>query len=150
MDRSLPSEAVSAAVVTIVVEEPGGGTSKVSTPSSDFEPGERGVLVGRRFFPWHRVRRFWWDLAPKPVSVEERSVPHVRLVLDDGSPTGEVITVPAELFEAGVGAVTVVLHTPAQGDPKMVEVRRLGIPWHRLLEYERIAAGAEGRSAREG
>jgi len=120
MDRI--SEGVSAAVVSIIVDEPGGRTTTVSTPSSDFEPGERGVLVGRRFLPWHRVRRFWWDLAPKPVSVEERSVPHVRLVVDDGTPTGEVITVPAELFEAGVGAVTVVLHTPAKDDPKMVAV----------------------------
>lgn len=145
MDRDRLTSAA-AATVTVVLVEPDGSTSNVVTGAEDFEPGERGVSIGRRFVPWYRVDRFWWDLAPKAAAPEERAGPRVRLVLEDGSPEGQVLSVPTELFEVGQGAVTVVLQTPMPDDPRTVSVRRLGIPWHRLREYERIAAGPEDLS----
>ena len=63
MDTAHPS--ASAATVTVVIVGNDGSTSNVATGSEDFEPGERGVTIGRRFVPWHRVDRFWWDLAPR-------------------------------------------------------------------------------------
>jgi hypothetical protein len=141
MDTAHPS--ASAATVTVVIVGNDGSTSNVATGSEEFEPGERGVTIGRRFVPWHRVDRFWWDLAPKAVAPEERAGPRVRLLIEDGSASGEELTVPTEMFEVGQGAVTVVLQTPMVDDPRRVTVRRLGIPWHRLREYERIPAGPE-------
>ncbi|HTG47269.1 MAG TPA: hypothetical protein VK646_06415 [Actinomycetota bacterium] len=137
------SPSASAATVTVVLAESDGSTATISSVSEDFEPGERGLMIGRRFVPWHRVERFWWDLAPKAATAEDRAGPRVRLVIEDGTAAGEVVTVPTELFEVGAGAVTVVQQTPIEDDPRMVNVRRLGIPWHRLREYERIAAGPE-------
>ena len=57
---------IASGLVTVLVDELGGGSSSIQTPAADFEAAERGVAIGRRFIPWHRVRRYEWDLPPKP------------------------------------------------------------------------------------
>jgi hypothetical protein len=59
--------------VTVVIVGNDGSTSNVAT-GSEVRAGDRGVTIGRRFVPWHRVERFWWDLA-EAVAPEERAGP---------------------------------------------------------------------------
>ena len=56
---------IASGLVTVLVDELGGGSSSIQTPAADFEAAERGVAIGRRFIPWHRVRRYEWDLPPQ-------------------------------------------------------------------------------------
>src|SRR6266516_3849378 len=74
---------IASGVVTVLVDEPGGGSSTIQTPAAEFEAADRGVAIGRRFIPWHRVRRYEWDLPPKEFAEEHRVSARVRLVLDD-------------------------------------------------------------------
>ena len=58
-------DATLAVVDTVHIELEDDGTFDV--PTSEFEATERGLAVGLRFVPWHRVRRYGWAL---PASVD--------------------------------------------------------------------------------
>ncbi len=133
---------IASGVVTVLVDEPGGGSSTIQTPAAEFEAADRGVAIGRRFIPWHRVRRYEWDLPPKEFAEEHRVSARVRLVLDDVNGTAEEHLVSADGFETGAFAVTMLLDDVVDTDYGTVMVRRVGIPWHHVREYERIPAGA--------
>src|SRR5207253_10644440 len=90
---------IASGVVTVVDDEPGGGSSTIQTPAADFEAAERGVAIGRRFIPWHRVRRYGWDLPPKEFAEEHRVSARVRLVIDDVHGAAEEYTVSADGLE---------------------------------------------------
>src|SRR5436309_2746781 len=100
------------------------------TPAAEFEAADRGVAIGRRFIPWHRVRRYEWDLPPKEFAEEHRVSARVRLVLDDVNGTAEEHLVSADGFETGAFAVTMLLDDVVDTDHGTVMVRRVGIPWH--------------------
>jgi hypothetical protein len=134
---------IASGLVTVVVDEPGGGSSTIQTPAADFEAAERGVAIGRRFIPWHRVRRYEWDLPPKESTEEHRVSARVRLVLDDANGAAAEHFVSADGFEAGTSAVTMLLEEVADTASGTVMVRRVGIPWHHVREYERIPADAQ-------
>ena len=131
---------IASGLVTVLVDELGGGSSSIKTPAADFEAAERGVAIGRRFIPWHRVRRYEWDLPPKEFGEEHRVSATVRLVVDDANGVPEEHVVSADGFETGAFAVTMLLEDAAGGGT--VTVRRVGIPWHHVREYERIPADA--------
>jgi hypothetical protein len=130
---------IASGLVTVLVDELGGGSSSIQTPAADFEAAERGVAIGRRFIPWHRVRRYEWDLPPKEFGEEHRVSATVRLVVDDANGMPEEHVVSADGFEASASAVTMLLEDAGSGT---VTVRRVGIPWHHVREYERIPADA--------
>ena len=131
---------IASGLVTVLVDELGGGSSSIQTPAADFEAAERGVAIGRRFIPWHRVRRYEWDLPPKEFGEEQRVSARVRLVVDDANGVPEEHLVSADGFETGAFAVTMLLEEVSGGGT--VSVRRVGIPWHHVREYERIPADA--------
>ncbi len=133
---------IASGVVTVLVDEPGGGSSTIQTPAADFEAAERGVAIGRRFIPWHRVRRYEWDLPPKEFAEEHRVSARVRLVIDDVHGAAEEHMVSADGFETGAFAVTMLLEDFVDTARGTVMVRRIGIPWHHVREYERIPADA--------
>jgi hypothetical protein len=133
---------IASGVVTVLVDEPGGGSSTIQTPAADFEAAERGVAIGRRFIPWHRVRRYEWDLPPKEFAEEHRVSARVRLVIDDVHGAAEEHMVSADGFETGAFAVTMLLEDIVDTVRGTVMVRRIGIPWHHVREYERIPADA--------
>ena len=138
---------IASGVVTVLVDEPGGGSSTIQTPAAEFEAADRGVAIGRRFIPWHRVRRYEWDLQPKEFAEEHRVSARVRLVLDDVNGTAEEHLVSADGFETGAFAVTMLLDDVVDTDHGTVMVRRVGIPWHHVREYERIPADAHADRA---
>ena len=131
---------IASGLVTVLVDDLGGGSSTIQTPAADFEAAERGVAIGRRFIPWHRVRRYEWDLPPKEFGEEERVSARVRLVVDDANGVPEEHLVSAGGFETGAFAVTMLLEDVTGSGT--VTVRRVGIPWHHVREYERIPADA--------
>jgi len=131
---------IASGLVTVLVDELGGGSSSIQTPAADFEAAERGVAIGRRFIPWHRVRRYEWDLPPKEFGEELRVSASVRLVVDDANGAPEEHVVSADGFEASAfaDAAEDIVDTVSG----TVMVRRIGIPWHHVREYERIPADA--------
>ena len=134
---------IASGVVTVLVDEPGGGSSTIQTPAADFEAAERGVAIGRRFIPWHRVRRYEWDLPPKEFAEEYRVSARVRLVVDGVNGNAEEHLVSADGFETGAFSVTMLLEDLVDTGSGTVMVRRVGIPWHHVREYERIPADAQ-------
>ena len=140
-------DATLAVVDTVHIELEDDATLDV--PTSEFEATERGLAVGLRFVPWHRVRRYGWAL---PVSVDvadpdpsDRPGPRVRVVFDDGSPGGEDHVVSAERFEAGPWMVSVLIDDVVHADAARADRKRVFVPWHRVREYERIPAPERSR-----
>jgi hypothetical protein len=129
---------IASGIVTIFVEDGPGRTSTIEAPAADFEAAERGVAIGRRFIPWHRIHRYEWDLPPKDFSEERRAIAMVRLVVDDGAGKPQEHTVSADGFETGAFAVMMLVEDVLDAERGTVSVRRVGFPWHRVREYERI------------
>jgi hypothetical protein len=141
MDEARTLDAsIASGIVTIVVDDGSGATTTIEAPAADFEAAERGVAIGRRFIPWHRVHRYEWDLPPKDFGEERRPGARVRLVVEDGDGRPEEHTVSADGFEAGAFAVTMLVEAVVDAEHGTVSVRRVGFPWHRVHEYERIPA----------
>jgi len=133
---------IAGGLVAVVIDDGNGGTATIEAPAADFEAAERGVAVGRRFIPWHRVHRYEWDLPPKDFLEERRSGARVRLVVHDGAGMPREHVVSADGFETAAYAVTVLIEDAVDAEKGTISVRRVGFPWHRVYEYERIPADA--------
>ena len=133
---------IASGVVAIVIDNGKGGTSTIEAPAAEFEAADRGVAVGRRFIPWHRVQRYEWDLPPKDFAEDRRVAARVRLVVQDDAGAAREHIVPADGFEAAAYAVTVLIEDAVDAENGTISVRRVGFPWHRVREYERIPADA--------
>jgi hypothetical protein len=138
---------IASGVVTILVDDGNGTTATIEAPAADFEAAERGVAIGRRFIPWHRVRRYEWDLPPKDFAEERRVAARVRLVVEDGAGAPQEHLVSADGFETGAFAVTMLVEDVVDAEHGTVNVRRVGFPWHRVREYERMPADASNDGA---
>jgi hypothetical protein len=139
---------IASGVVTVLVDEADGGTSTIEASAADFEAAERGIAIGRRFIPWHRIRRYEWDLPPKEFADDRRASARVRLVVDDGAGNAQEHVIGADGFETGAFAVTMLLEDVVDADNGTVTVRRVGFPWHRVREYERIPVDATSEDVR--
>ena len=122
------------------LDDPSGEIHVVEVASGLFEPAEHGVALGRIFVPWHRVRRYWWDLGTReaPLAGERPPLARVRVVLDDGTPEGETHVVQGDRFETGPYAVTVVLEDLVDVEKGIVVLRKLCVPWKHVVEFERL------------
>ena len=116
----------------------------LDVPTSEFEATERGLSIGLRFLPWHRVRRYGWAIAASAEVTDadpaDRPGPRVRIVFENGSPGGEEHVVSAERFEAGSWMVSVLLDDVVHPETARADRRRVFVPWHGVREYERIPA----------
>jgi hypothetical protein len=137
---------IASGIVTVLVDDGRGGAATIEAPAADFEAAERGIAIGRRFIPWHRIHRYEWDLPPKEFAEERRASARVRLVVDDGAGAKEHM-VGADGFETGAFAVTMLVEHAVDAESGTVSVRRVGFPWHRVLEYERIPVDASNEPA---
>ncbi len=125
--------------VAITMSAPDGTREVVEQPLSDFEHSEQGIAMGRRVVPWHRVHRVSWLLAPRQI-VSDEPLGRVRVVIDDGTPSGEEFVVDSERFEANAWSVAILLDDGADADAGTVTQRRLIAPLHAVFEYERLAS----------
>jgi len=133
-------------LVAITMSTPGGAREVVEHPLADFEQSEQGVALDRRVIPWHRVHRVSWLFPPKEIVTDEPTG-RVRVVIDDGTATGEELTVGSERFEATAWAITVLLDDRVDVDAGTVTQRRLVVPWHAVVEYERLVSTKRERTA---
>jgi hypothetical protein len=63
-------------------------------------------------------------------------------VVDGGSGIREEHLIAADGFETGASAVTMLVEDVVDAENGTVSVRRVGYPWHRVHEYERIPVDA--------
>jgi len=138
--RTFDVTRLEAGVVRVEVKNRAGSATVIEVASGAFEPAERGVSIGRTFVPWHRIRRFWWELEPRTAAFdgERRPLAKVRVVLDDGTSTGEVHVLSADRFETGPYVVTVVLEHRVEPERGLVVLRKLCVPWHHVVEFTRL------------
>jgi hypothetical protein len=134
--------------VTVLVDDGNGTMSTIEAPAADFEAAERGIAIGRRFIPWHRIHRYEWDLPPKEFAEDRRASARVRLVVEDGAGKPVEHLIGADGFETGVFAVTMLVEDVVDTENGTISVRRVGFPWQRVHEYERIPADAVMDDAR--
>lgn len=123
---------------------PSKGLVTTEVHSGDFEAGERGVQAGSLMIPWSRVHEYDWIVRQEaaegadPTRAAARL--RVRVVLDDGTPDGIVHEVPADRFESGMYAATLLIDRHVEPEAGVMVIQKLSIPWHRVVSVERFTA----------
>jgi uncharacterized protein (UPF0248 family) len=121
---------------------PAKGLVTTEVHSGEFEAGERGLQVGPLMIPWQRVHEYDWIVrqetqeAGDPTRTAARL--RVRVVLDDGTPEGDVHEVPADRFESSLYAATVLIDRHVEPDAGVLVIQKLSVPWHRVVSVERV------------
>jgi hypothetical protein len=137
------------AVVKVILSGRDGVTER-EVPSADFEPSERGLSMGPLLVPWARVFRY--DLIVQqpfvPDAEEGGSRAMQRVVYDDETGRQQTIEVPFDRFESGPWSVTMVAEREVHADRGELWIRKISIPWHRIIETERIFTVPEANPAR--
>lgn len=117
-----------------------GGIGERDVSSADFEPTERGLSLGSLLVPWARVFRY--DLVTRQAFVPDHEDPGSRamqrVVYEDEHGDQRTIEVPFDRFESGPWSVTMVVEREVDTDRGELHIRRVSIPWHRIIETERI------------
>jgi len=136
------------ATVRVTITDPDGGPPIVhEVETAEFETTERGVSIRSLIVPWHRVIRYHWeirqDATPDVGDAPARS--RIRVRVDDGKPGGETFTVPADRFEGGTWAVALLVERHVEPEAGVLVVDKVFVPWSRVVEIERLGAGAPAR-----
>jgi hypothetical protein len=119
-------------------EESGSWTREV--PSHSFETTERGVVLGSLVIPWHRVeeyRQIVLDDSSRELADDGTGM-QMRVLIDDGSKEGATYMVAADHFAAEPWTVALLLDRSIDRATGMSAIEKLFVPWHRVLEYERV------------
>jgi len=136
------------ATVRVSITDPDGRDPIVhEIPTSEFETTERGVSIRSLFVPWHRVLRYRWEIRQESVpdlgDAPARS--RIRVRVDDGTPGGETFTVPADRYEGGPWAVSLLVERHVEPEAGVLVVDKVFVPWGRVVEVERLRAEAPAR-----
>lgn len=122
-----------------------GGSWTREIPSSSFETTDRGVVIGTLTIPWHRVieyRQIVLDDSIRELNSEATRM-QMRVRLDDGTPDGATHVVAADAFAAEPWTVALLLDRRVDATAGMTAIEKLFVPWHRVLEYERVMVEPE-------
>ena len=142
----MPSLDIGVQQVTVRVavrDVPGRGTITREVPASGFETGDRGLQIGALFVPWSRVVEYDWSVRQEVFDgdrARDAVKLRVRVVVDDGTPEGEIHDVAADRYEAGPFTVTLLIDRHVDAEAGELVVQRLFIPWHRVVSVERYTA----------
>jgi uncharacterized protein (UPF0248 family) len=121
---------------------PSKGLVTTEVHSGEFEAGERGVQVGSLMIPWQRVHEYDWIVRQEAAEggdpTRAAAKLRVRVVLDDGTPEGTVHEMPAERFESGMYAATLLIDRHVEPEAGVMVIQKLSIPWHRVVSVERF------------
>jgi hypothetical protein len=134
----------SVGTVTIVLVDARGERSTETCPLDEFEHVEHGAIIGRRTIPWHRIERVWWQLPPREPDGEAPGA-RVRVLVEDGSSSGEEIVVASDRFEVMSWAVGLLVDDRADTSFGTIHQRRIVVPWHAVLEWERLVSLDDAR-----
>jgi uncharacterized protein (UPF0248 family) len=138
--------AVDGHVYRVLLADPGGGFTTQEVPTAAFEATERGItLYGTTVVPWHRVVRYTRDVV-QPLGEPDLSThAEIRAWLDDGSPGGEHVRIRGDRFDPGPWTADFLVEDAVDVERATIHLRKLYVPWSRILEYERVHASAEDR-----
>jgi aromatic ring hydroxylase len=151
IERAMEHAAGRRAVVKVVLEGQQGITDR-EVPASEFEATERGLTMGSVLVPWVRVFRYDTIMRQvfAPDVVEGGSRVKQRLVYQDERGLSQVIEVALDSFEASAWAVTVLAEREVDAERGELVTRKISIPWHRVIETERIFAVPEPEPVKSG
>jgi hypothetical protein len=149
VEPSLERSSAHRAVVRVILQGPD-GVSEREVASADFEPSERGLGMGPVLVPWARVFRY--DLVVRqafvPDAEEGGSRAVQRVIYEDEEGLQRRIEVPFDRFESGPWSVTMVAEREVDAERRELVIRRISIPWHRVIETERIFSVPDVNPAR--
>lgn len=149
IEPSVEGTASDRAIVRVVLQGPDGITQR-EVPSADLEPSERGLALGPVVVPWARVFRY--DLIVRqafvPDAEDESSRAVQRVMYEDEDGRQQTLEVPFDRFEAGPWSVTIVAEREVHAARQELHIRKTSIPWHRIIETERLFAVPEANSGR--
>jgi hypothetical protein len=75
----------------------------------------------------------------------------VRVIVDDGTPEGQVLDVPADRFESSPYAATMLIDRHVDADAGEMVTQKLSVPWHRVVSVERHSTdGASAAATGDG
>jgi alkylated DNA nucleotide flippase Atl1 len=112
-------------------------------PSETFEATERGIVLhGTTVVPWHRVIRYERELTLTLGDPDLPTNAEIRAWLDDGTGSGEHLTVRADRFEPGPWTADFVIEGTMNVETSTLHLTKIHVPWTRVLEYERLFAPA--------
>jgi len=112
---------------------------EIEVRAAELDPSDRGVALRELFLPWHRILEYRTRVR-RPLEAladDRRSRILIRLVVDDRGDGEQTFTLPASRFESDAWCVTILVEGDAE--PGGVTAERVTFPWHRVVEYERIA-----------
>jgi alkylated DNA nucleotide flippase Atl1 len=126
-----------------------GEERRIEVPLVELEVSERGVAVGATFYPWRRVIDYEWEVeeTEEPEHLRARQL-IVRVLLDDLQGGIEEHLVHADRFEVGPWTLSMLLSERVEPEAGRAVFRRVTVPWHRVLEYERLVSEGGGIPAR--
>ena len=123
---------------------PAKGLITTEVHSGEFEAGDRGVQVGPLMIPWERVHEYDWIVRQEVVGggdpTRSAAKLRVRVVVDNGTSDGVVHEVPADRFESGMYAATLLIDRHVEPEAGVMVIQKLSIPWHRVVSVERFTA----------
>lgn len=135
---------------TLRLVDPWGGDDVIREVSlAELETSERGVAIGPTFYPWRRVVSYEWEIvenAPEEELMRPRQL-LVRVMAETGDGSVVEHQVGADRFEVGSWTVSMLLPDRVEPESDRVVFRRLTVPFHRVLEYERLLAEARTAAA---
>jgi uncharacterized protein (UPF0248 family) len=131
-------------VYRVHLVDPGGRIAEQDVPTDAFEAAERGItLNGTTVIPWHRVVRYVREVS-QPLGEPELSAhAEVRVWLDDGSEKGETLRIRADRFDPGPWTMDFLVVEAVNVEAATIHMKKIYVPWGRVLEYERIHLPAE-------
>jgi hypothetical protein len=133
---------------------PGKGKVSLEVPSADFEATERGAQVGTLLVPWNRVHEYDLIMRQDVIAgdqMRDGARMRVRVIVDDGTPEGRVLDVPADRFESSPYAATLLIDRHVDADAGEMVTQKLSVPWHRVVSVERHTTdGASGAATGDG
>jgi len=151
IERAMEHTAERRAVVKVVLEGRQGITGR-EVPASEFEATDRGLSMGSLLVPWVRVFRYDTIVrqAFVPDAVEAGSRVKQRVVYQDERGLSQVIEVALDRFESGPWAVTMLAEREVNAERSELLIRKISIPWHRVIETERIFSVPDTEQAEPG
>lgn len=139
LDQTLGRASAHQVVVRVQMRGPNGVEVR-ECPAPEFEPSDRGVALGAVFVPWARIYRYdtivEQGFIPEGQETETRTLQ--RVVFEDESGIARTIEVPLDRYESGPWNLTLVIERKVDRQRGRLSIRKVCIPWGRVIETERV------------
>lgn len=150
LDQTLGHASAHQVVVRVQMRGPNGVEVR-ECPAAEFEPGDRGVAMGAVFVPWARIFRYdtivEQGFIPEGHEQETRTLQ--RVVFEDESGVARNIEVPLDRYEAGPWNLTIVIERKVDRQRGRLTIRKVCIPWARVIETERVFTVPDAQAVSE-